>query len=258
MFSRYKRKVLESSFVEETLINSLQVGAIPAHIAFIMDGNRRYAKAHGMPVAQGHFFGGVALKRTIHLAFSSGVKCITVYAFSLENFHRPKEQVDDLMALIKWQLSQIIQSAEAREKESPSFAVKVLGRLDLLSADLRETIQTVEEMTRHSERTVNLCIAYTSHEEMSRAVRGTVEECYRGRLTCSSVTAETLSARMYTGADPPIDILVRTSGVYRLSDFMLWQCHQDTDIQIVDGLWPDFGVWDLFLVILRWQRKRTA
>ncbi|KAJ5936022.1 hypothetical protein N7454_005320 [Penicillium verhagenii] len=258
MFSRYKRKVLESSFVEETLMNSLQVGAIPTHIAFIMDGNRRYAKAHGMPVAQGHFLGGLALKRTIHLALSCGVKCITVYAFSLENFHRPKEQVDDLMALIKWQLDQIVHSADAREEESTPCAIKVLGRLDLLSADLRKTIQTVEEMTSHWERTVNLCIAYTSQEEMSRAVRGTVEECCRGTISCSSVTAETLSARMYTGADPPIDILVRTSGVYRLSDFMLWQCHQDTDMQIVDVLWPDFGVWDLFLVILRWQRRRTV
>lgn len=161
------------------------------------------------------------------------------------------------MTLINRQLIQICQPGETAEVSQ--CAIKVLGRVDLLSNDLKATIDHVEETTRHrKERTLNICIAYTSREEMAHAVKATAEACCRKVLSPSSITAQLLSSQMYTGGDPPVDILIRTSGVNRLSDFLLWQCHQDTDIEIVDTMWPDFSIYDLFVVILRWQRKQTG
>ena len=188
--------------------------------------------------------------------FQSGVKGVTVYAFSLENFKRSKEQVDQIMRLFKFHLAKYCLPGEFAEQYQ--CAVRVVGQLDLLDDDFRETIDNAMETTRHrKERFLNLCMAYTSREEMAHAVRETAKECCL-KKSSPTITVQSLTAQMYISDDPPVDIIVRTSGVYRFSDFLLWQCHQDTDIQIVDVLWPDFGMCHLFLVIIRWQRRMHA
>ena len=121
-----------------------------------------------------------------------------------------------------------------------------------------KTIEIIEkakfETSRWNKRTLNLCIAYTSHDEMASAVQAMAQQCCDSNISPASITADSLTARMFTAGDPLVDIILRTSGVNRFSDFLLWQCHEDTDIQILDTLWPDFGMRDLFFVILRWQR----
>ena len=185
------------------------------------------------------------------------MKGVTVYAFSLENFKRSKEEVDQIMRLGKFQLAKYCRPGELAERYQ--CAVRVMGQLDLLDDDFRETIDKAVETTRHrKERFLNLCMAYTSREEMAHAIRVTVKECCLKKISPSTITAQSLTAQMYISDDPPVDIMVRTSGVNRFSDFLLWQCHQDTHIQIVDVMWPDFGMCQLFLVIIRWQRRMHA
>jgi ditrans,polycis-polyprenyl diphosphate synthase len=185
------------------------------------------------------------------------VKVVTVYAFSLENFKRPKEQVDQIMTLSKYQLAKFCEPGGLADRHQA--AIRVVGQLGLLDDDVRETFLKAVEITRHrKERFFNVCMAYTSREEMAHAVRVAAKGCCQKEISPSTITVQSLTAQMYISEDPPVDIMVRTSGVNRFSDFLLWQGHQDTDIQIMDVLWPDFGMYHLFLVIIRWQRRMHA
>lgn len=177
-----------------------------------------------------------------------------MYTFSLENFKRPREQIDPVMRILKDLFIEYAQPGGLLEK--CHCAIRVLGRLDLLDDDMREIIRKAMEASRHQkERFLNVYVAYTSRDEIARAVQATASGCCLRRALPSSITAMSLAAQMDAPNDPPVDILVRTSGVCRLSDFLLWQCHQDTSIQFVDPFWPDFGMCDLFFVILWWQRN---
>ena len=141
---------------------------------------------------------------------------------------------------------------------------EVLGCLDLLPEDVRESIEKmVDAAQNRTQKVFNICVAYTSQDEMTRAVRRSVMDYHQAKTTGAlcldqCITSQMLTDRMDTAGDLPVDLLVRTSGVYRLSDFLLWQCHQDTDIQIMDTLWPELEFYDLWIVILRWQRRVTT
>ncbi|KAE8310640.1 putative undecaprenyl diphosphate synthase-domain-containing protein [Aspergillus transmontanensis] len=235
-------------------VNIIRRGPIPQHVAFIMDGNRRYAKTHGIPTAKGHYLGAEAMSNVVEGCFLCGVKGVTVYAFSLENFKRPKEEIFQLMNLFKFQIHELCKPGGLAERFQVS--IRVLGQLDLLDEDLKALLRQIMVDTRN--RTggfINCCVAYTSRDEivtaMSRAVRSS-----QLKHSSADITDEVLTRYMYTADDPAVDVLVRTSGVSRLSDFLLWQCHEDTDIQIVDSMWPEFNMHHLFLVIVRWQRKQ--
>jgi ditrans,polycis-polyprenyl diphosphate synthase len=136
------------------------------------------------------------------------------------------------------------------------LSVRLLGRWDMLDDSSRESLMdTVNESQHRTGGILNLCVAYTSQDEMTRAMRKTVEGC---SSIPSSITSQSLTENMDTVNGPLPDILIRTSGVTRLSDFLLWQCHQKTDIQFVDLLWPEFKPWNLFLIIARWQRRKAV
>lgn len=158
------------------------------------------------------------------------------------------------MNLFKFQIYELCKPGGLAERFQVS--IRVLGQLDLLDEDLKALLRQIMVDTRN--RTggfINCCVAYTSRDEivtaMSRAVRSS-----QLKHSSADITDEVLTRYMYTADDPAVDVLVRTSGVSRLSDFLLWQCHEDTDIQIVDAMWPEFGIYHLFLVIVRWQRKQ--
>ncbi|KAF7131384.1 hypothetical protein CNMCM5793_004555 [Aspergillus hiratsukae] len=244
--------MLNSTWTRDLLMNIARQGPIPEHIALIMDGNRRFARTHDMQIDRGHRLGSSALETVMGACQIAGVKVLTVYAFSTENLHRPREQVDALMALLREQLERC--SAPGGMVQQLGLAIRVLGRLDLLDDETRDAVAKAVDATAGGKRFVlNLCVAYSSRDEMTRAVRRGVEGYPQ-----TAITAQLLSDKMDTADNAPVDLLVRSSGVYRLSDFLLWQCHQDTQIQIVDTLWPDFGAWEFFMVLLRWQRMKTA
>lgn len=148
--------------------------------------------------------------------------------------------------------------------ESHGARIGALGRLDLLPEDVRDSIEEMaDDAQNRTQKVFNICVAYTSQDEITRAIRKSVTDYYEARITgalCSDqcITSQMLTDRMDTAGDLPVDLLVRTSGVYRLSDFLLWQCHQNTDIQIMDTLWPELELYDFWVMIMRWQRKILA
>ncbi|KAI9800660.1 MAG: hypothetical protein M1825_003982 [Sarcosagium campestre] len=310
--------------LRELLVGALRQGPVPKHVAFVMDGNRRFARSHQIEVVEGHNLGSEALARILEVCYKSGVKVVTIYAFSIENFKRSKYEVDALMDMGKVKLHQLAQHGDLLDKYGAS--IRILGQRDLLKPDLLEAINKAAELTSHnSDAVLNVCCPYTSRDEMATAIRRTVadystplqaeqrpfseariaQNTLSQRLgsntsprECSpsatlnadteesgsssptlnpespptsdiphsggesiyadpeTITAQTLDGNLYTAGNPPLDLLVRTSGVERLSDFMLWQCHQDTEIAFLDTLWPDFDLWHLLPVLLEWQWRQ--
>ena len=420
--SQVRRWLLQSPPVEwailqlrAMLIGALRQGPIPQHVAFVMDGNRRFARSRGIETVEGHNLGFEALARVgLTLAFSncivsgcqldhnshspklspllqssstslipmltppnpqilevcykSGIKHITIYSFSIENFKRSKHEVDSLMSMAKTKLAQLAQHGDLLERYGA--CVRVLGRRDLLRPDVLEAMDRTVELTKdNGDAVLNVCFPYTSSDEITTAIRHTVveftqpvEESDQGKRGFSerhikqnirarhisgtsslrhevgastgtslgtilehnphprepsplstdrgavissdteststattqasdlhsasqphsephsptttgsstnlvsaasekqpsypnpeTITSATLTKHMFTSASPPLDLLIRTSGVERLSDFMLWQCHEQTRIVFLKCLWPEFDLWGFLPVLVEWQ-----
>ncbi|PGH00566.1 di-trans,poly-cis-decaprenylcistransferase [Helicocarpus griseus UAMH5409] len=208
-------------------------------------------------------------KQNLDFCYRSGVKVATCYAFSIDNFKRPNDQVDFLMELFKVLIDVI--SAPGGELHRNCVALRVLGQTTLLPLDLQKEILRTTELTKENGgNVVNICLAYTSRDEISSAIRATVASsrgtenvpqpvCFEvngPRLVSANVTMEMLNSNMLIVDDSPLDLLVRSSGTNRLSDFLLWQCHQNTDLAFVNSMWPEFRTWQLFSVLWRWQRRQ--
>ncbi|CAK38787.1 uncharacterized protein An04g05250 [Aspergillus niger] len=257
--SRFRKWLLASPPIEfaigqlrDLLVGAIRQGPVPQHIAFVMDGNRRFARTHGIETVEGHNMGFEALARILEVCYKSGVKVVTIYAFSIENFKRSKFEVDALMEMARVKLSQMAQHGEILDRYGAK--VRILGRLDLLRPDVLAAVNRAVEMTSNNgDCVLNICFPYTSRDEITTAVRDTVADLVF--MSPETITRQTLSEHLFTHDNPPLDLLVRTSGVERLSDFMLWQCHEDTEIVFLDVLWPDFDLWQFLPVMLRWQRR---
>ncbi|KAL4999702.1 putative undecaprenyl diphosphate synthase-domain-containing protein [Aspergillus recurvatus] len=338
------------SKLRDLLVGAIRQGPVPQHIAFIMDGNRRFARSHGIETLEGHNLGFEALARILEVCYRSGVQVVTIYAFSIENFKRSKFEVDALMEMARVKLSQMAQHGEILDRYGAK--VRILGRLDLLRPDVLAAVNRAVDMTKNNgDCVLNICFPYTSRDEITGAIRDTVveyskplrsthssavprtpfsedhitqnirsriingkledssnesdsvsesstlgeddaqksndqnkiyqsesalssaatlhlpDQLTKGRTTEStvteppvfkspeSITRQTLADHMLTRDNPPLDLLIRTSGVERLSDFMLWQCHENTEIAFLDILWPEFDLWQFLPVLLRWQRR---
>ncbi|KAG4434707.1 hypothetical protein IFR05_009817 [Cadophora sp. M221] len=316
--TQLRKWMLESPPVEwginqlrELLIGALRQGSIPQHVAFVMDGNRRFARSHKIETVEGHNLGFEALAKILEVCYKSGVKVVTVYAFSIENFKRSKYEVDALMDMAKIKLSQLSQHGELLERYGAS--VRVLGNRELLRPDVLQVIDKAVDMTKNNGAcALNICFPYTSRDEIASAIKSTVEDYskplpaharpfsqtritqkIRSRNLSTSplrssspssdiddsvsstttlspesppidsrehlypdpeaITSHTIGDHMFTAKDPPLDMLIRTSGVKRLSDFMLWQCHEDTEIVFLDCLWPEFDLWQFLPVLVEYQ-----
>ncbi|KAL9001325.1 MAG: hypothetical protein Q9169_000216 [Polycauliona sp. 2 TL-2023] len=360
--SQLRKWILQSPPVEwailhlrELLIGALRQGPIPQHVAFVMDGNRRFAKNHRMETVEGHNLGFEALARVselfplgnsrfwadsptpqvLEVCYKSGVKVVTVYAFSIENFKRSKYEVDGLMDMAKVKLAQLLQHGDLLDRYG--VAIRVLGQRELIRPELLADIERATKMTsRNGNAILNVCFPYTSHDEITTAIQGTVADYSkplpvqqrtfseshikhtlrsrhlsvaaerireRSRSPSSrgasdvedstsssttlhpdsppediimsgkevdtsdtagpnlypdpeSITSQILNDHMYTAGLPPLELLIRTSGVERLSDFMLWQSHENTEIVFLKCLWPEFDLWQFLPVLVEWQWRR--
>jgi ditrans,polycis-polyprenyl diphosphate synthase len=335
--------------LRDLLIGALRQGPIPKHVAFVMDGNRRFAKNHRMETVEGHNLGFEALARILEVCYKAGVTHVTIYAFSIENFKRSPHEVSALMAMAKTKLKQLVQHGDILDRYGAK--IRILGQRELIKPDVLEAVDKAVAVTsQNGDCVLNVCFPYTSREEITHAVRSTVDDWCQPVVSPSAerkspfkeeriantirshaleshstkgveaapspeslpqtllspspsttslssrdasdvaeqedmdtsssvmssttlhsppdrpkaistttlpspelITPTTLDQHMYTAGDPPIDLLVRTSGVSRLSDFMLWQCHQDTQIVFLDVLWPDFDLWSFLPVLWGWQ-----
>ncbi|KAI9664698.1 MAG: cis-prenyltransferase [Bathelium mastoideum] len=322
----------------ELLLGALRQGPIPQHIAFVMDGNRRFARQHHIETVEGHNMGFEALARILEVCYKSGVKVVTIYAFSIENFQRSQYEVDHLMEIAKIKLAQMAQHGDLMERYGA--CIRIIGRRDLLREDVRVELDRAVALTEKNNRAIlNVCFPYTSRDEITTAVRETVVDYLKPvpprrrpfsethiarnirarhinsiqesremlRETESSVEADTsdsmsssttlnpgssvsagqpedatttdtsidgnndlalglpdveaitpamLEKHMFTHDTPPLELLIRTSGVERLSDFMLWQCHEHTKVCFLECLWPEFDLWHFLPVLWEWQREQ--
>lgn len=208
----------------------------PTHIAIIMDGNGRWAKARGLPRAAGHKAGVDALRRTVRSAGDLGVKWVTVYAFSSENWSRPQTEVTDLMSLLK-----IFIRRDLAELHNSGVRVKIIGDRHNLKADIRGLLEEAETLTaRNSAMTLVIAFNYGGRDEIARAAAKAAQAIAAGRFTAAELTPERFEGFLDTIDIPDPDLLIRTSGEVRLSNFLLWQLAY-TELVFMPCYWPDFG-----------------
>jgi undecaprenyl diphosphate synthase len=208
----------------------------PRHVAIIMDGNGRWAKARRLPRIAGHRRGAEAVRATIRAAGEFGIEVLTLYAFSSENWRRPADEVSDLMGLLRHYLS-----GEVDELVRNGVRLKIIGDYSKFSPDLVELIEAALARTRANSRTtLVLALNYGAQDELVRATRSLASDVRAGRLGPEDIDREAIAARLDTHDLPPLDLLIRTSGERRLSNFLLWQAAY-AELLFVDTLWPDFG-----------------
>ena len=208
---------------------------VPRHVAIIMDGNGRWAKARGLPRAAGHRQGAEAARKVLRAAGEAGVECLTLYAFSSENWRRPEDEINDLMGLLRFYISREL---EALHREG--VRLKILGDHKAFQADVAKMVDHAVERTAGNERmTVAIALNYGSRAEMVQAARRMAERVEDGTIAPADIDEAAFEATLDTAGLPPLDLLIRTSGEQRLSNFLLWQAAY-AELLFVDTLWPDF------------------
>lgn len=223
---------------------------LPQHIGIIMDGNGRWAKKRGLPRSAGHSAGAESLKKIITEANKLGVKYITVYAFSTENWKRPKEEVDYLMNL----LLNYLRDAE-KSLAGENVVIRAIGSRKELSEEIREQIIKTEEFTsKNTGIVMNIALNYGGREEITNAVKELCREVKNADTDIDKISEQTIENRLYTAGQPDVDLLIRTSGEQRLSNFMLWQVSY-AEMWFTDKLWPDFKPKDLRQAIIDFQNR---
>lgn len=213
----------------------MNMNDIPSHVAIIMDGNGRWARTRGKERMYGHIQGVETVRRILVAARKAGVEYLTLYAFSTENWGRPQQEVSALMELICSSIE-----AETPELERQGVRVRIIGDRSGLSQKVLDHIEKIETQTR-SCKDINLILAinYSSRSELTHAVQKIAERAAKGAIESGSITPETISEALYTAEWPDPDLIIRTSGEYRLSNFMLWQGAY-SELYFTDVLWPDF------------------
>lgn len=225
-------------------------GDVPGHVAIIMDGNGRWARERGLPRHLGHREGMKAVRETIEGACDAGIRILTLFAFSTENWKRPPQEVSALMGLL-----QLYARKERAELERQGVEVHVLGDLARMDAATRRAIDEIVEGTRGGAALrLNLMISYGGREELLRAARLLAERVERGELDPERIDEQAVEEALFTRGLPHPDLLIRTSGEHRISNFMLWQLAY-TELHITPVLWPDFGREHLFEAVLDYQRR---
>jgi undecaprenyl diphosphate synthase len=209
---------------------------MPRHIAIIMDGNGRWAEQRGLPRSVGHRMGVEAVRRTVRAAIELGVQYLTIYSFSSENWSRPASEIDDLMGLMKRFIRR-----DLAELHQNGVSIRVIGERAGVDAELLQLIDDAVALTSDN-RALNLVIAfnYGSRAEIAKAARRLAERALEGTLTPQDITPELLTEALDTQGVPDPDLLIRTSGELRLSNFLLWQAAH-TEFVFLDAYWPEFG-----------------
>jgi len=225
-------------------------GVVPRHVAIIMDGNGRWARERHLPRPLGHRAGMKAVREAVEGAIEAGVEVLTLFAFSEENWKRPVTEISALMDLLEEYIAK-----EIGELVVQGVKVSVLGERARLAAGGRAAVERVEAETRAGTRlALNLCISYSSRAEIARAARQLAEAVQDGGLRLDEVTEQAIAARLYTAPWGDPDLLIRTSGEQRISNFLLWQLAY-TELYLTPVLWPDFTRRTLFEAILDYQQR---
>jgi undecaprenyl diphosphate synthase len=225
-------------------------GKVPRHVAVIMDGNGRWAKERGLPRTEGHRQGADAVQRTVEACGEFGVEFLTLYAFSSENWKRPKSEVDALMKLLELFLKR-----KLKELVKHNVRFQAIGRLTNLPARCQQALhEAISTTAENSGLTLILALSYGAREEIVDGVKSVVRHVTEGHLDPAMITPEIFSKHLYTRYWPDPDLLIRTSGEMRLSNFLLWQISY-SEIWVTPKLWPDFGREDLIEAFHDYQKR---
>ena len=222
----------------------------PVHVAIVMDGNGRWARARGLPRAAGHRQGAEALRRTIVGAGELGIRYLTLFGFSSENWNRPSGEVQDLMGLLRHYLR-----SEIADLHAKGARLRVIGDRSRFDPDIVALIANAEELTRGNERlNLTLAISYGGRDEIVAATRALAADAAAGRIEPAAIDAQAFTRRLFTADLPDPDVVIRTSGEKRLSNFLLWQSAY-AELMFVDKYWPDFGKADLEDAVHEFKRR---
>lgn len=236
---------------DDALLQRIRLnGAIPTHVAVIMDGNGRWAQGRSLPRPLGHAAGMGAVREAVEACLATGVEVLTLFAFSQENWQRPADEIEALMGLLEEYIAR-----EMRELRDQGVTVRILGDIDRLTGGARVAADRIVAETEGGGRlALNLCISYGARAEIVRAARLLAEDVAAGRLVPAEIDEKALARRLYTAEWPDPDLLIRTSGEMRISNFLLWQLAY-AELYVTPVLWPDFTRRHLFEAILEFQRR---
>lgn len=232
------------------LLSQIHPEKLPKHLAIIMDGNGRWAKQQGMLRAFGHENGTKSVRRTVETCARLGIENLTLYAFSTENWNRPKLEVDTLMKLLISALKK-----EMKTLVENDIRLNAIGNLDSLPEKVRKELSDVISKTsNHKRMTLTLALSYGSREELTRAVREISTLVKNNIIVPGSIDESIINQHLYTQNLPDVDLLIRTSGEHRISNFLLWQIAY-AELYFTDVLWPDFKEEDLYQAIISYQKR---
>ena len=219
-----------------TQLSDKALAVLPTHVAIIMDGNGRWAKERSLPRVEGHRRGAESVRSVLRTAARLGVKYLTLYAFSVENWNRPQDEVDTLMKYLARYLK-----SEQREMNDNNVKLQAIGQTSRLPKFVRDQLEaTRESLSQNTGTTLTLALSYGGRTELVDAVRGIAEKARDGEIDPAKISEQTISGHLYTSDMPDPDLLIRTSGEMRVSNFLLWQISY-AELVVTDRLWPDFG-----------------
>ena len=257
LFRRLTYNSLIYKIYEKALWNQIKNKKKPEHIGVILDGNRRWASQRSLPLWMGHHFGADKVEDFIEWCFNLGVKTVTLYVLSTENFQRSTKEVEKIIQLIK-EKAEKMKGSEGRIFHEKKVRIKAIGRVNLLSKTMQDTLHELEESTKKYDGFyLNLAIAYGGRAEIIDATKKIVEEVSHGKLKLNQIDEQTFEQYLYTAhlpkSDP--DLIIRTSGEERLSGFFLWQGAY-SELHFLDVFWPDFRRIDLWRSIRTYQSRK--
>jgi len=234
----------------EEKLEGIDMNNLPKHIAIIMDGNRRWAKERGLQTKDGHKAGAEALENISKYASEIGIKYLTVYAFSTENWKRSKEEISALMALLKVYVNSFL-----REKNKQNIRIKLLGDITDLPKGIQKSIlKAIETSKNNTGLTLNIAFNYGGRPEITKAMKEIAKDVKEGKIEVEDINEEMISNHLYTASQPDPDLLIRTSKELRTSNFLPWQLVY-TEFYFPDKHWPDFGKEDLIEAIRVYQKR---
>jgi undecaprenyl diphosphate synthase len=232
------------------LLDKINKDNLPKHLAIIMDGNGRWAKQKGLLRAFGHENGTKSVRLTVETCAKLGVENLTLYAFSTENWNRPKLEVDTLMKLL---ISSLKKEFETLQKNN--IRLNCIGNIDLLPSSAKKELLTVIEKTKNNSRmTLTLALSYGSREELLNAVKIISDKVKNNIISIDTIDESIINQHLYTHNLPDVDLVIRTSGEHRISNFLLWQIAY-AEFYFTDVLWPDFKEDDLYEAIISYQKR---
>ncbi len=224
---------------------------VPCHLGIIMDGNGRWAKKRGLPRQAGHVTGAQVFRKITKYCEKCGVQYLTVYAFSTENWRRPPEEVDAIMNLLRDYLKESL-----ADFKKENIRTRFIGDRAPLAEDIRALMEEAEDVTAHKDGMVlNIALNYGGQQEIVHAARTLAQKAVDGEISAADIDERMLETALYTGEQPPVDLILRPSGEYRLSNFLIWQSAYAEYVFMDDILWPDFREKDIDAAFAEYSRR---